>query len=132
MQVRARREDFPMHSTGSTIRSGASVRPDLTLALLVSTFVFLCALAWGSPFVGASSAAVPAWTQQSAAASATFTGTILRNGEQFVLRDPEGHIFRLDDPRHAQPYEGKAVKVTGTLDTGAKLIHVERIEPVVA
>jgi hypothetical protein len=121
-----------MHFTGSTIRSASSVKPDLMLAVLVSIFVFLCALAWGSPFVGASSGAAPAWTQQSSAASTTFTGTILRNGEQFVLRDAEGHIFRLDDARDAQPYEGKAVTVTGRLDAEAKLIHVERIQPVAA
>lgn len=109
-----------------------SVKPDLTLAVLVSAFVFLCALAWGSPFVAANPVAVPAQAQQTQAQKTTFTGTILRNGEQFVLRDTAGQIYKLDDPQHAQPYEGKAVKVTGKLDAEAKLIHVERIEPAVA
>ena len=122
-----------MHTLGSTIRPASSVKPDLTVAVLASAFVFLCALAWGSPFVNAGSNAgsyaVPMTAaQQSQAQSATFTGTILRNGEQFVLRDSRGQIYRLDDPQHVQPYEGKTVKVTGRLDAEAKLIHVERIE----
>jgi uncharacterized protein YdeI (BOF family) len=53
----------------------------------------------------------------------------MRNGEQFLLRESSGQIYRLDDPQHVQPFEGKTVKVTGKLDTDAKLIHVERIEP---
>jgi hypothetical protein len=56
----------------------------------------------------------------------------MRNGEQFVLRESSGQIYRLDDPQHAQPFEGKAVKVTGQLDTEAKLIHVQRIESAAA
>ena len=119
-----------MRTVGSTIRSASSVKPDLMLALLGTILVYLCALLWGSPFVRAN--AEPVQAQQSQAQSATFTGTILRYGEQFVLRDTVGHIFRLDDPRRAQPYEGKAVKVTGTLNAEAKLIHVERIDPVTA
>jgi hypothetical protein len=38
----------------------------------------------------------------------------------------------MDDPSKAQPFAGKQVKVTGRLDTDAKLIHVESIEAVSA
>ena len=48
------------------------------------------------------------------------------------LREAGGQIYRLDDPQHAQSFEGKSVKVTGKLDTEAKLIHVERIESAMA
>jgi len=106
-----------------------SIARDLTLGIAVSVVVFVCALAWGGPFLAAARAgATPAQAQSNQAQSTTFKGTIMRNGEQFVLRETSGQIYRLDDPQHAQPFEGKAVKVTGRLDTEAKLIHVQRIE----
>jgi hypothetical protein len=95
----------------------------------------MCALAWGKPFVATGSAEAPVQAQQVQAQqgqTGTFTGTVLRNGEQFVLRDTAGQIYRLDDPREAQTFEGKPVKVTGKLDTEARLIHVERIEAATA
>ena len=35
--------------------------------------------------------------------------------------------YTLDDPRKARPFEGKKVKVTGTLDIAGKMMHVETI-----
>ncbi|HEY1766883.1 MAG TPA: DUF5818 domain-containing protein [Terracidiphilus sp.] len=102
---------------------------DLLLGIAASAFVFVCALAWGGPFLSTVANAAPTQTQGQ---HATFTGTVMRNGEQFVLRDTSGQIYRLDDPRHAQPFEGKAVKITGSLDAEAHLIHVERIESAMA
>lgn len=67
--------------------------------------------------------------QQNQAQSSTFTGTIVKDGELFVLKAPSGDIYKLDDSSKAQPFEGKPVKVTGKLvDSDAKLIHVENIE----
>jgi Protein of unknown function (DUF5818) len=62
----------------------------------------------------------------------TFTGTILKDGDNFVLSDSATKTkYTLDNPKKASPYEGKTVKVTGTLDTAGHLIHVETIEAVV-
>src|ERR1700680_4979927 len=62
----------------------------------------------------------------------TFMGTVLRDGEKFVLSDsPTKTRYTLDNPKKASSYEGKTVKVTGTLDSGSNLIHVETIEGVV-
>lgn len=58
----------------------------------------------------------------------TFTGTIVRHGEQYILRDSSGQMYKLDDPDRAKPFEGKAVKVTGQLDQQAMVIHVQNIE----
>ena len=66
------------------------------------------------------------------ATSTTFTGTIMKNGEQYLLKDSSGTIYKLDDSSRASTFEGKSVKVTGKLDTDAKLIHVEAIEAVSA
>jgi hypothetical protein len=118
------------------MRPADLLKRDMTLAVAVSALVFMCALAWGRPFVSTGSAETPVQAQQVQAQqiqaqqgrSGTYTGIVLRNGEQFVLRDAAGQIYRLDDPRDAQTFEGKPVKVTGKLDTEARLIHVERIE----
>jgi hypothetical protein len=62
----------------------------------------------------------------------TFFGTILRNGDHFVLSDSATKSkYTLDNPRMASRYEGITVKVTGSLDMASNLIHVETIEPVV-
>jgi hypothetical protein len=61
---------------------------------------------------------------------AVFTGTIVKNGSDFVLRDESGKVYRLDAPSRAKPYEGRPVKITGKLEENARLIHMDSIEPV--
>lgn len=110
------------------------IKRDLILCIAFTAFVFVCALAWGSPFIGnnAGSGAVMAQSQaqQTSAQSAMFRGTVVRYGEQFMLRDGSGQVFRLDNPSQAQSFEGKAVTITGMLDSGSRMIHVDRIESV--
>ena len=72
--------------------------------------------------------AQPQTNQSQTRAATTFTGTVVKNGEQYVLRDSSGQIFGLDDSGKAKPFEGKSVKVTGQLDEQAKVIHVEDIQ----
>ena len=61
----------------------------------------------------------------------TFMGTILKNGENFVLSDSATKTrYTLDDPRKARPFEGKTVKITGTLDVASNLIHVQAIQDI--
>jgi hypothetical protein len=61
----------------------------------------------------------------------TFFGTILKNGNNFVLSDPATKSrYTLDNPKKASRYEGTTVKVTGTLDMASNLIHVETIEQI--
>jgi uncharacterized protein YdeI (BOF family) len=122
-----------------------SMKRNLIDILALGAMVLAFAVAWGSPFVGASSD--PAQTQDEAlsqqqpdqgqanqgqAKSATFTGTIVRDGEQYVLRDSSGQVLGLDNSEKAKQFEGKTVKVTGQLDEQAKVIHVETIEAVEA
>jgi Protein of unknown function (DUF5818) len=62
----------------------------------------------------------------------TFMGTILKDGENYVLSDPATKSrYTLDDAKKAKPYEGKSVKVTGTLDKASNVIHVETIQDIV-
>jgi uncharacterized protein YdeI (BOF family) len=58
----------------------------------------------------------------------TFTGTIMKDGEQYVLRDSSGGVYKLDDSSRAQAFEGKTVKVTGRLDADSKILHVDTIQ----
>ncbi len=65
---------------------------------------------------------------QDSSKTATFTGTIVKDGEQYVLRDSSGSVYKLDDTSRAQAFEGKTVKVTGRLDADSKMIHVDSIQ----
>lgn len=67
-------------------------------------------------------------TTKDQASSSTFTGTIMKDGEQFLLKDSSGTVYKLDDSSRASTFEGKSVKITGKLDADAKLIHVDSIE----
>jgi uncharacterized protein YdeI (BOF family) len=60
----------------------------------------------------------------------TFTGTVVKDGEQYVLRDSSGSVYKLDDSSRAQAFEGKTVKVTGRLDSNSKMIHVDSIQAI--
>jgi hypothetical protein len=113
------------------MRAIASLKREVLLGMALTAFVVLCAWAWGAPFVAAPGPGSPVQAQGQAQ-TGSFTGTIQRDGEQFFLRESNGPIYRLDDPKDAQPLEGKAVTVTGRLDAGARTIHVERIVPVKA
>jgi hypothetical protein len=62
----------------------------------------------------------------------TFTRTILKSGESFVLSDSVTKSkYMLDNQDKVRPYEGKKVRVTGTIDVANNMIHVETIEEVV-
>jgi hypothetical protein len=64
-------------------------------------------------------------------ASPSFTGTIIKNGDQFVLSTQDHANFQLDDQERAKKFAGTRVKVTGTVDSTQHKIHVEKIEPLV-
>src|SRR6202795_5261770 len=80
------------------------------------------------------SAAMEALTLQTQAQpeAETFMGTILKDGENYVLSDSATKSrYTLDDAKKAGPYEGKTVKVIGTLDKASNMIHVETIQDIV-
>jgi hypothetical protein len=58
----------------------------------------------------------------------TVKGTVWLNSGKFVLRDESHRVwYQLDDQRSAARFEGKEVRVTGTLDAN-NVIHVQNIE----
>lgn len=71
-------------------------------------------------------------TQQDQQKTQTFVGKIVKtkDGRFALLTDEQnGKGAYLDDQQKAAPFEGKNVKVTGTLEASRALIHVSNIEP---
>jgi len=61
----------------------------------------------------------------------TFLGTVLKDGDNFVLSDSATKSrYKLDDAEKASPYEGRTVTVTGTIEVASNLIHVESIQEI--
>ncbi|HTV57906.1 MAG TPA: DUF5818 domain-containing protein [Verrucomicrobiae bacterium] len=109
----------------------------LWIMALAVLFLFIAAPAIGAPpssvFAGGRAAAPV--TQPSSAGKTvttkvqTFTGTVARSGDLYVLQDDSTNTsFQLDDQESARKYNGRRVKVIGTLDLSTKTIHVEAIE----
>lgn len=65
-------------------------------------------------------------------AAQTLTGTIVKDGGQYILKVSANSAYQLDYQDDAQDkvkqYEGKQVKVAGTLDATGKSFHVTSIE----
>ncbi|HXO33952.1 MAG TPA: DUF5818 domain-containing protein [Candidatus Acidoferrales bacterium] len=73
--------------------------------------------------------AAPASQGQSSASatdSQTFSGTVVKTGDKYVLQDEaSGKTYDIDHQEQLKQYEGKRVRVHGTLDTSGKMIHVQ-------
>ena len=72
----------------------------------------------------------PSAQQQPAEQAQTFTGKISKKGDKYVLRDASSQMtYALDDQDKAKSFDGKDVKVIGTLDAQTSTIHVADIQP---
>lgn len=79
---------------------------------------------------GAQRTSPPAAESGSQAPTAqTFTGTISKESDSYVLKVSDTTSYKLDNEQQVQPYEGRRVQVTGTLDRSMNLIHVDKVEP---
>jgi Protein of unknown function (DUF5818) len=58
----------------------------------------------------------------------SITGTVVKVAGRYVLETGDNLAYQLDDQDKARQYEGKRVKVTGTLDRNTGVIHVTSIE----
>src|SRR5215472_7600003 len=62
-----------------------------------------------------------------AAGGQTFTGTIVKQGDKFVLQDTAtGKTYDIDHQDIVGQHVGRKVRVTGTLDPDGKTIHIGR------
>jgi outer membrane biosynthesis protein TonB len=56
----------------------------------------------------------------------SFTGTIVKSGDKYMFQDSDsGNTYDIDHQDQVQKFEGKKVKVHGTLDASTKTIHVQ-------
>lgn len=58
----------------------------------------------------------------------TLTGTVMKAAGKFVLQTADSTAYILDDQDKARSYEGKRVKVIGTLERATGILHVSSIE----
>lgn len=55
----------------------------------------------------------------------TFSGTIAKVGDKYVLQDTSGKTYDVDHQEALKQYEGKKVRIKGTLDPDGKTIHIK-------
>ena len=55
----------------------------------------------------------------------TFSGTVVKQGDKYVLRDDSGQTYDIDHQTEVSKFDGKRVRVQGTLDPTGKKIMVK-------
>lgn len=58
----------------------------------------------------------------------TFTGTIAKDGGNYILRVSENLVYLLDDGAKVKSYEGKQIRIAGKFDAQNNILHVTNIE----
>jgi hypothetical protein len=56
--------------------------------------------------------------------SQTFSGTVVKQGDKYILRDDSGQTYDIDHQDEVKKFEGKRVRVQGSLDPTGKKIMV--------
>jgi hypothetical protein len=98
-------------------------------ALLVTTGALL--LLTVAPRMASTYSARDPVQQDTEQETKTFSGTIIKDGDKFILSDGASRIhYILDDAEKAAKFEGKTVKVTGTVDVASNTIHVDLIQEI--
>jgi cytoskeletal protein RodZ len=75
------------------------------------------------PSQSGSSAADP--SAASAAGTQTFSGTVTKQGDKYVLKDDSGKTYDIDHQDEVKKFDGKRVRVQGTLDPATNKIMVK-------
>jgi hypothetical protein len=57
--------------------------------------------------------------------SQTFSGTVTKQGDKYVLKDDSGQTYDIDHQTEVAKFDGKRVRVQGTLDPSGKKIMVK-------
>jgi uncharacterized protein YdeI (BOF family) len=70
--------------------------------------------------------AQPAPDSQAQSGVQVFTGTIVKTGDKYMFQDAgSGATYNIDAQDQVKQFEGKKVRVHGTLDPSTKTIHVQ-------
>ena len=70
----------------------------------------------------------PGGSQTEPSPAESFTGKIVKDGAEYVLRAAGNTTYHLDDQSGLQRFENQNVRVTGKLETGTNTIHVVKLE----
>jgi uncharacterized protein YdeI (BOF family) len=54
--------------------------------------------------------------------SQTFSGTVVKQGDKYMLKDDSGKTYDIDHQSDVAKFEGKRVRVQGTLDANGKIL----------
>lgn len=71
----------------------------------------------------------PASAAQQQSPMQTLTGTVAKQDGKYVLKASDKKTYQIDDQEKAKQFEGKLVKIVGSLDMNTSTIHIESIEP---
>jgi len=52
----------------------------------------------------------------------TFSGTVVKQGDKYMLKDDSGKMYDIDHQSDVAKFEGKRVRVEGTLDANGKIL----------
>jgi len=67
--------------------------------------------------------------QAQQAVARSFAGKIVKQGDQYVLKDMAHKVtYALDGQDDVKQYEGKEVIVNGSLDAASNTIHVQKVQ----
>jgi hypothetical protein len=66
--------------------------------------------------------------QRQPPAALTLMGTVVKDGTRCVLKVSSSSAYQLDDQGKAEQYEGKQVRIAGSLDADGKVLHIASIE----
>lgn len=64
-------------------------------------------------------------TAAAATDSQSFSGTVVKSGDKYMLKDDSGKTYDIDHQPDVAKFEGKRVRVKGTLDASGKKILVK-------
>ncbi len=77
----------------------------------------------GTPSAAAPSAGTSAAGAAAASDGQSFSGTVEKSGDKFVLKDDSGKTYDIDHQSDVSKFEGKRVRVQGKLDdSGTKIL----------
>src|SRR5437763_15184338 len=80
-----------------------------------------------SPSTSDQSGAAQGSAPGSSQAAESYTGTVVKSGDKYVLQTDTG-TYQIDDQDKAKQFEGKQVKVSGNLDKATSTLHVTDIQ----
>jgi len=59
----------------------------------------------------------------------SINGTVVKEGSGYFLKADDNSEFQLDDASKVRGFENQAVRITGTIDSSTRTIHVQTVKP---